>query len=259
MGAFPNKVRSKVIQLLNRRGVEIYEYASVAEIRNGKIILDSGKGYASDYVFIATGVKPSAIFKESRLPVGIDGGLPVNKYLHMDEFPEVFGGGDCIYFKKKALNKVLKDIESFDELCSTNRDFVLMLKNPIINHWHKLTILKKIFEGKIDKLTMSLFEIITRKNREKYLPETAKAFLHQYNEVNGIVESTVTTVAPLTAPIRKEITALLDKLTNKKKIQLTEIVEPNLIGGFVLKIGDKQLDESVSSKLRELKLQFQQG
>ncbi len=159
--------------------------------------------------------------------------------------------------EKKALNKVLKDIETFDNLCETNRDFVLMLKNPIVNHWHKLTIIKKIFEGKVEKMTLSLFEIITRKNREMYLPETAKAFLKQYNEISGIVESTVTTVAPLSAALKKEVTALLDQLTGKKKVQLTEVVNPDLIGGFVLKIGDKQIDESVSSKLRELKLQFQ--
>jgi len=160
--------------------------------------------------------------------------------------------------EKKVLNKVLKDMETFDSLCTSNSEFVLMLKNPVISHWHKWVIIKKIFDKKVEKVTLSLFEVITRKNREMYLPETAKAFIQQYNEVSGIVESTVTTVTPLSAAIRKDVHALLDKLTNGKKIQLTEVVDAQLIGGFVLKIGDKQINESVSSKLMELRLQFQQ-
>ncbi|MFY0626535.1 MAG: ATP synthase F1 subunit delta [Reichenbachiella sp.] len=161
--------------------------------------------------------------------------------------------------EKKSLAKVKKDMEMLNSVSESNRDFVLMLKNPIVQSGDKLAILTKLFKGKVDKITMSLFEIITRKHREMYLPEMANAFLHLYNETNGIVESTVTTVAPLTAALRKDISEVLDKITNSKKVELNEIVDPELIGGFVLKIGDKQIDESVSSKLRELKLQFQQG
>lgn len=161
--------------------------------------------------------------------------------------------------EKKALSDVLKDVQMLDGIAKSNRDFVLMLKNPIIHSGHKLTILRKLFKGKVHNISMSLFEIVTSKHREMYLPEMAEAFLHLYNVSNGIVESTVTTVAPLSASLRKEVTALLNSLTDNKKVQLTEVVDPEMIGGFVLKIGDKQIDESVSGKLRELKLEFQRG
>lgn len=161
--------------------------------------------------------------------------------------------------EKKALEKVVKDIEMFAGICESNRDFVLMLRNPIIHHGHKLAVLKKIFTKKVNNITISFFEIITRKNREQYLPEMAKAFLHQYNVEKGIVESTVITASPLSAALKKEVNAVLKKITGDKKVELTEVVDEELIGGFVLKVGDKQIDDSVSSRLREIKLQLNQN
>lgn len=157
--------------------------------------------------------------------------------------------------EKKCLDKVVKDMDMFSALCKSNHDLVLLLKNPVISHLKKFTILQKIFKGKVNDLTMSIFEILAKKNREMYLPEVAAAFKSQYNVFKGIVESSITTVEPISAAIRKDINAIVKKITNSE-VELKEKTDPNLIGGFVLKIGDKQIDDSVSGKLRELKLQF---
>lgn len=157
--------------------------------------------------------------------------------------------------EKKCLDKVVKDMQMFTDICSSNHDLVLLLKNPIISHYKKLSILKEIFKGKVNDLTMSIFEILANKNREMYLPEVASAFKTQYHAFKGIVESTITTVNPLSAAVRKEISTIVKKITNSDVV-LTEQTNPDLIGGFVLKIGDKQIDDSVSGKLKELRLQF---
>lgn len=161
--------------------------------------------------------------------------------------------------EQKSVSKVAKDIEMFESICESNRDFVVMLKNPIINHTHKLAILQKLFKGKVEKLTLSLFEILTRKSREKYLPEIARAFREQYNVMQGIVEASVTTVAPLSAALKKELNTILKKLTGDSKVDLKEVIDPEIIGGFILKIGDKQIDDSVSSRLQAIKLQFKES
>lgn len=157
--------------------------------------------------------------------------------------------------EKKCLDKVVADMEQFTEVCKSNHDLVLLLKNPVISHYKKLAILKEIFNGKVNDLTMSIFEILAKKNREMYLPEVAEAFKSQYYTFKGIVESTITTVHPLSDAIRKDISAIVKKITNSDVV-LTEKTNPDLIGGFVLKIGDKQIDDSVSGKLKELRLQF---
>lgn len=157
--------------------------------------------------------------------------------------------------EKKSLEEVIKDIQSFDEVCKANRDFVLMLKNPVIIPGKKLSILKSLFEGKVNELTLAIFVIITKKGREQYLPEIALAFIEQYYNHKGIVESTITSVEPLSESLKKEVTALVEKIA-KKEVVLTEKIDANLVGGFVLKIGDRQIDESISSKLSALKLKF---
>ncbi|MDP4679132.1 MAG: F0F1 ATP synthase subunit delta, partial [Cyclobacteriaceae bacterium] len=68
----------------------------------------------------------------------------------------------------------------------------------------------------------------------------------------------ITTVVPLTTELRKEINALVQKITGQK-VELTEKIEPSIIGGFILKIGDRQIDDSINSKLNELKLKFSQN
>ncbi|MCV9388679.1 ATP synthase F1 subunit delta [Reichenbachiella ulvae] len=159
--------------------------------------------------------------------------------------------------EKGILEEIAKDMESFTAVCKESRDLFLMIKNPIVVHGKKLTILEKIFQGKVNEMTLAFFKLLTRKKRESYLPEVAKAFTELYYEHKGIIESTITTVAPISADIRKEVEAIVKKITNKEVV-LTEKINEDLIGGFVLKIGDRQIDYSISSKLRELKLKFSQ-
>jgi NADH dehydrogenase FAD-containing subunit len=106
MSRFPKKVREKAVKSLTRRGINLLEHSYVREIKPRQVILDSGKVYHMDAVFLALGINPSPIFQKSGLPTGPDGGLLVNKYLQCTDYPEVFGGGDCIYFKDQPLDKV---------------------------------------------------------------------------------------------------------------------------------------------------------
>jgi NADH dehydrogenase FAD-containing subunit len=106
MSRFPDNVRTKVRVSLTKRNIEILEPGYIRELKTGQLTLESGESIKTDLIFLAIGVKPSPIFEESGLPTGPDGGLLVNKYLQNTEYPEIFGGGDCIYFKDRPLDKV---------------------------------------------------------------------------------------------------------------------------------------------------------
>jgi len=155
-----------------------------------------------------------------------------------------------------ALEDVLKDMEQFTELCKESRDFVLMLKNPIIKHDKKNAILKKIFGGSAHKLTLAIFDIITRKNREAVLPGIAKEFKNQYRVHKSIEEARVTSAVPLTDDIKKELESIVKKISSKKTVELVEEIDKDLIGGFILKVGDRQIDDSIKSKIKALELKF---
>lgn len=106
MARFPEKVRRKIRRSLDRRQIQVLENAFVQEAGAGRIVLQSGRTFEVELIFLATGVRPSPIFSASGLPVGPDGGLRVNGYLQCIEHPEIFGGGDCIYFEEQPLDKV---------------------------------------------------------------------------------------------------------------------------------------------------------
>ena len=106
MARFPESIRSRVSSSLKNKGVQIIEAGYVKEIKPNEICLESGETFPTDFIFMALGVKPSTIFEQSGLPVGPDKGLLVNKYLQSIKYPEIFGGGDCIYFNDQPLDKV---------------------------------------------------------------------------------------------------------------------------------------------------------
>jgi F-type H+-transporting ATPase subunit delta len=161
--------------------------------------------------------------------------------------------------EKGALEAVHNDMVEFSKVCHENRDFTLMLKNPIIKHDKKRTILKKVFEGKVHELTMAIFDIITRKNRESVLPAIAQEFHSQYNFHKGIEVANVVTAVPLDKDLKSKIEKIVYQVSPFDKVELKEVVNEEIIGGFVLTIGDRQIDDSLKSKLKALELKFSQN
>jgi F-type H+-transporting ATPase subunit delta len=161
--------------------------------------------------------------------------------------------------EKNAVEEVHRDMLLFTDVLSKSRPLELLLQNPIIKHDKKLAVLKSLFGGKVHNLTMAFFEIITRKNREPILADVARQFHNAYNEYRGIGKATVTTATPLDDKLRGEIEKLVRQYSDKKQIELDEIVDPDLIGGFILKVGDRQVDASIKSKLKTLKVDFSQN
>lgn len=158
--------------------------------------------------------------------------------------------------KQKSLEKVKEDMLYLAELCQENREFSLMLKSPIIPHQKKATILRAIFGKKSNALTLQFLDLITQKNREKVLSDVAKEFINLYEVKMGLQAATVTSSIALDPTEKKLVEKLVDKISGKKA-HLKEKVNPELIGGYILRLGeDQQIDDSVAGKLRELKNRF---
>lgn len=161
--------------------------------------------------------------------------------------------------EQKALENVHNDMVLFAKVVAENKNFALMLNSPVIPHDKKSEILSKIFKGKVHSLTMAFFDIITRKNREPLLPAIAKEFHNAYNEHKGISKATVISAVPLDAKMRGEFETLVKKHSDKKQVELIEKVDPGMIGGFVLNVGDRQIDASIKNKIKTLKVKFSQN
>ncbi len=154
--------------------------------------------------------------------------------------------------EQKVLDEVHEDMQLFSAVVAENRVFAVMLKNPIILHEKKNKVLHALFDKRMNKLTLAAFNLITKKSRENILAEIAFEFLVQYNAIKGLQEAEVTTTIKLDEGLRKKFNQLVEDISGKEA-RLNEIVDADIVGGFVLNVGDKRLDQSLRTKLKNIK------
>ena len=106
LGGYPQRSRALTLRSFSRRGIEVIEGNHAIEIKRETVVLSDGRRLSFDFAFMALGIKPSPVFRESNLPTGEDGGLLVNSHLQSPAHPEIFGGGDCISLAGNPLARV---------------------------------------------------------------------------------------------------------------------------------------------------------
>lgn len=154
------------------------------------------------------------------------------------------------------LEEVYADLRGLDDNLDENREFLLMLRSPIIPPEKKKSIMHAIYSGKTQDLTLTFFDTVIAKKREMFLPEIVKAFRVQYNERNKIAAAHLTTAVEPTQAILDEVSQVIKKYTTAEQVELTTAIDQSLIGGFVLQFEDKKYDTSIASKLEKLKKEF---
>ncbi|EEI94111.1 ATP synthase F1, delta subunit [Sphingobacterium spiritivorum ATCC 33300] len=149
------------------------------------------------------------------------------------------------------LEEVKSNIDQFVSVLKENSSLRAVLANPIITWEKKYAILEQIFKDKFGASVLAFFRIMIFKGRGEILYNTAQEFLREYNVIKGIVEATVISAAPLSA---ENLDALKKVITEELHAQvlLTNKVDASLIGGFIVKVGDKQIDTSIARKLDDL-------
>lgn len=157
--------------------------------------------------------------------------------------------------EQKALDQVQQQMALFVEVCKANATFLAVLKNPIVSLDKKVAVLEGLFADKVHPMVLSFFKIMVNKGRSGVLYATAKEFLNLYNQDKGVVTAKVTSAVELTEANKKQIVEVV-KTATKGEVVLETKLDSNLIGGFVLQVGDKQFDASLSSKLTKLKKEF---
>ena len=157
---------------------------------------------------------------------------------------------------QNVMDDVVSDMEGFSKMVE-NRDLYLLLKSPIINVGKKADIFNALFDGKVNKLTKAFFDIVLRKGREGLLPEISAEFMNQYKRMQGISSVKLTTAAPISEAALESIKSkLLASTATDEVVDIETKVDESIIGGFIVEIGDKLIDASVSHKLAELAKQM---
>lgn len=161
--------------------------------------------------------------------------------------------------EQNSLEEVKNDMVLFEQIVNDHSELEAILKNPIVPLDKKSGILKDVFGNKVHQITNSFLKLVVNKGRSAILFDTAKQFVAQYNLIKGIVTAEVTSAIALTEASKAEVVSLVKKEMGANEVIVKEKVDEKLIGGFILKVGDKQFDASIASGLSKLKKEFAQG
>lgn len=160
--------------------------------------------------------------------------------------------------KFNQLDETERDFLEIKRMIDGSREFQLFLRSPLIITEKKRKILKQIFGGKINNLSMKLIELICSNNRENILYDISKDYLELLNEKRGILETKIKTVIEIPD---KEKNMLIEKLRKYTGKQIKPIfrVDKEIKGGFVAQIKDTIIDASIKRQLEILEEQFKKG
>ncbi|MEO8720274.1 MAG: ATP synthase F1 subunit delta [Ginsengibacter sp.] len=156
----------------------------------------------------------------------------------------------------KQLDAVHDDVLFLKSVMDMSREFVLMLDSPIINPDKKYRVIHAVTDGRISKITETFLKLICAKNREANLPGVASSFIEQYNTIIGLHNAKLTTASPISKELADSFISKIKSSTSYDNIHLETAVDENIIGGFILQMEGKLLDNSIQRNLHDVKKEF---
>ncbi len=155
--------------------------------------------------------------------------------------------------EQNLLEPLKADMELLANSIGESKELATVLKSPVIKADKKENIIKALFPS-LNKATLLFIEILMRRKREGILGQVAFSFIEQYKVHKNITTVMITSAVPLGADLKARVIALVNPA--RTEVALVEKIDPALIGGLVVRVGDRQIDASVARKISELKQEF---
>ncbi len=149
-------------------------------------------------------------------------------------------------------DEFLAEITQLKELLKENPDFGKLMNHPKILKEDKLKVLEEVFKGRISEELLGFLYLIVSKDRYSDIDSILDYFIDEVKSLKGIGIAYVTTAIDLSEVKKKEVEERLLATTSFKKMEMHYQVDEDLIGGMVIRIGDRVVDSSVKNKLFEL-------
>lgn len=153
---------------------------------------------------------------------------------------------------RKKLDLISEDVELIQKILATSDDFTVILSNPLISEQQKLQALSGTFGKDLQNLSLNFLDLLTEKRRLNLLPEVLEAFKFFVLEHENKLEGEVISAVKLNTNQVDKIRSHMEELTGKELI-LEERIDHQLIGGFVVKVQDMVIDNSIRSHLDQLR------
>lgn len=159
--------------------------------------------------------------------------------------------------EKGQLEPVYADMLYLQRLTKESREFLNLLRSPVVKPDTKNKALAAVTKGNVSDLTTAFINLMINKAREAVLPEILTAFISQYKQHKGIRIVKLTTAVPVSDSVKQAIIAQVKKTSDIQTLELQEVIDPKIIGGFILQTGDQLIDASIAYDLQNVSRQFE--
>tara|TARA_B100000530_G_scaffold322263_1_gene257087 strand:+ start:777 stop:1307 length:531 start_codon:yes stop_codon:yes gene_type:complete len=156
--------------------------------------------------------------------------------------------------EENSINEVYKDMNFINELNSGSLDFKNLLSNSQINFQDKKKLILSLIKQS-NALTEKLIDLLIHNKRVKIIGDIASSFIQLYNKNNNIKEATIITASPINNELESKILSMIN-IKDAKSVNLTNVVNPNIIGGFIIRFDGKEYNASVKQNLNNLKTEL---
>jgi F-type H+-transporting ATPase subunit delta len=157
--------------------------------------------------------------------------------------------------EKNEVAQAEADLQAVVSSIQDNADLQKFLSHPNIDSSKKTALLDTVFQGKVSDAVLNTVSLLVDRRRESILQEVLTDYVKIANEALGQAKAIVSTPIALTEVESQHIAASFSQLTGKK-IQVQQVIDPSLLGGIKVRIGDRLYDGSLSGKLQRLQASF---
>lgn len=148
-------------------------------------------------------------------------------------------------------NEVNRDMDLIATTLNGNDELTIFINNPVVKVENKESALLSIFTD-VNGVTKGLFHLLYENKRFEILEIIASEYKKLFDVMNGVEVAKVTTAIPMDADLQTKVLAKINTFSDKK-ITIENIVDSSIIGGFIIRIGDKQYNASLANRLQVLK------
>lgn len=163
--------------------------------------------------------------------------------------------GDALFelaVSQNRLDELFEEAKGLVTVFSENQEFTKFLNHPKIAKEEKMQFMKNIFEDTVSADMMGFLTLIVRKDRQNEILHILDYFISEVKEYKKIGVAYVTTAVELSEQKKKEVTDRLKATTSYEQFEMNYTVDSSLVGGMIIRIGDKVVDSSIKNKINEL-------
>ena len=156
--------------------------------------------------------------------------------------------------EENSIDSVFRDMKTVEILCNSSHDFKNLLSNSQISYNEKKTAILSLIKDH-NSLTIKLLDLLIQNKRVYIVNDVANSFIQLYNSHNDIKEAVVITASPIDKDLEEKILSKIN-ISDLKSINLKNIVNPEILGGFIIRFDGKEYNASVKQNLNNLKTQL---